>query len=266
MYRLVLFIAFVAYCSAAPFGGIGFQRSAFNPQNDDSELIDNQGAGYSFFKHQQIDSRPFAQTPSPPAISNQDLSAYMQASAFKQSPGQSQILTAGQRMSPNTIENIQGDRFMNQNQWSAQQQAGLRSMGRQQMAFPQNDLTMQQNSFRSMGGQSEDFSMPQQTWSTQQQQQPTDFMSDSQFQQGMPQNSFTQSDQQGMQRLMPQFQQAMPQNSFMQSDQQGMPQNSFMQSDQQGMPQNSFLQSNQQGMQRFMPQFQQMNQRNNFNA
>lgn len=56
------------------------------PKGDDSEVIDHTGAGYSYFKKQQVDSRPSA--PSQAILSSQDMSEYMRASAFKQQPAQ----------------------------------------------------------------------------------------------------------------------------------------------------------------------------------
>jgi hypothetical protein len=110
MYRVFLFCAFLTYCSTAPYGGVDFQKTLplrqepllgqqqwtnTHIQQDDSEVVDNIGAGYSFFRKQQIDSRPL--TPSRTPAFDQDMSEYMKASAFKQQPLQSQILITKDR-------------------------------------------------------------------------------------------------------------------------------------------------------------------------
>jgi len=236
MYRVFLFITILAYCTAAPLSVFSSKKAA--QINDDFELVDNQGAGYEYFKKQQIDSRPFSQQPMAP-ISNHDLSLYAQSSAFAQTSPQTQIppqqpvSTAGQTMSPNTMGSIQSERFMDNGQWSDQQQmpAG-RQMGSQQMLSPQNDFNMQRNMFTGQGGRSQGRAFSQQPWSTEQQQsgfssgsqfqQPSSFGSGSQFQQPSGFSSGSQFQQPSGFGSGSQFQQPASSNFLGQSNQQNM--------------------------------------------
>jgi hypothetical protein len=72
--------------------GSNVRQPAINTQDDATDIVDSTGAGYSYFKKQQVDARPSFQ--STIDIPSQDLSAYMQASAFKQQPNPSQIFSA----------------------------------------------------------------------------------------------------------------------------------------------------------------------------
>jgi len=176
----------------------------FIEQNDDDELVDNTGAGYSFFKKQQVDARPLAQ-PSLD-ISPQDLFAYMQASAFDQQPVQTQMLPTNnnafgqQQLIPRS--NIQAQNFLPRtiqvqqpvfvqrdfpqipstfsSGYSSQQSnlpiqsrlLATNTFGNQQMLPPQNNFNLQQKTFSGYDNQQQDLSFvqqPQQTWSTQQQ-------------------------------------------------------------------------------------------------
>ncbi|CAF1514805.1 unnamed protein product, partial [Adineta steineri] len=78
MHRAILYVAFIAFCSAAPYNNYNSQR-AFTTrqeplqqygqnsvpvttfQQDDTQLVDTLGGGYSFFKKQEIGSRPVIQ-------------------------------------------------------------------------------------------------------------------------------------------------------------------------------------------------------------
>ncbi|CAF1513368.1 unnamed protein product, partial [Adineta steineri] len=78
MHRAILYVAFIALCSAAPYNNYNSQR-AFTTrqeplqqygqnsvpvttiQQDDTQLVDTLGGGYSFFKKQEIGSRPVIQ-------------------------------------------------------------------------------------------------------------------------------------------------------------------------------------------------------------
>lgn len=123
-------------------------------QDDDSQTVDNMGAGYSFFKKQQVDLQPFSQAPSP--VLKQDLSEYMFSSALK----------------PNTAQQKQ-QQPINTNINQLVREPFQRQQQQQQLAFDQ----MQQNNFqpaltqqqRNIFGQL----APQdaETWSPQQQQQ-----------------------------------------------------------------------------------------------
>jgi len=90
MYRVFLFLAILAFCYSFPFTSSNIQKTFFNKQDDDTDLVDSSGAGYSFFKKQQIDVRPFAQ-PSSFDIPQQDLAAYLHSSAFSVKPNQNKM-------------------------------------------------------------------------------------------------------------------------------------------------------------------------------
>jgi hypothetical protein len=77
MYRAFLYFAFLAFCTAAPYGDSSATRSlSIRPdqqlvqqptniirvqERDETDLVDTLGAGYSFFKKQPISSRPLIQ-------------------------------------------------------------------------------------------------------------------------------------------------------------------------------------------------------------
>ncbi|CAF0931338.1 unnamed protein product [Adineta ricciae] len=113
MFRVFLFVAFVALSTGAPYGDINSQRSlppssqsqtwgqqapqiAKLSQQDETELVDSLGGGYSFFKKQPIVARPLIQQQlaikdQPAPISSFDdtsnqWSDYTKASAFKTKP------------------------------------------------------------------------------------------------------------------------------------------------------------------------------------
>jgi len=162
-----LFIAFLTYGSTVPYSGVNLQKSVpirqeqfpgqqqltnvgFE-QNDESEIVDHTGGGYSFFKKQQIESRPFAPPIAP--ISNQDLSEYAKASAFAQQPSRTQIFTSSQdqlinggygqqKVIPRTnvpVQNLLPQTVLNTF-------GNIRS---QQPTFLQNDLSQLRSSFPS---------------------------------------------------------------------------------------------------------------------
>jgi len=69
MYRVFLSLAFLVFCSAAPYGGDpmvtrvfpGPERTFIEPtfeQRDETDLVDSTGSGYSYFRHQPIVARP----------------------------------------------------------------------------------------------------------------------------------------------------------------------------------------------------------------
>jgi hypothetical protein len=112
MYRAFLYFAFLAFCSAAPYGDWSSVSSLPNRQDqqlvqppmdiirsgqrDETDLVDTLGAGYEFFKRQPIVSRPLAQqrlaiSEQQVPISSQDdtsnhWSDYTKSSAFKRQP------------------------------------------------------------------------------------------------------------------------------------------------------------------------------------
>jgi len=115
MYRIALFFAFLAYCLAVPLTDSNAQKQGLLEQNksaqepvrqvsqqqkqsqqedDGSDVVDNTGAGYSFFKMQNVGSRPLIlQQPDlssqSESLSSQDQfqwSNYLRASALKQQP------------------------------------------------------------------------------------------------------------------------------------------------------------------------------------
>jgi hypothetical protein len=135
MYQVFLLIAFFTYGSTAPYSGFNLQKSLpmrqeqiFSQQplmnvgfeqNDDSDVVDNTGAGYSYFKKQQIETRPFVRSQNP--LTSQDFSEYAKSSAFTQQPSQTQVFPSGQ-------EQFMGGSFEQQQQPDFSLQSKVLSM------------------------------------------------------------------------------------------------------------------------------------------
>ena len=157
-------------------------------------MIDHTGAGYSYFKKQQVDSRPSA--PSQTSLSSQDMSDYMRASAFKQQPSQTQVFA------PSNDQFIGGTNgrqtISRMSMPSARDDFSTGQLQRPINTF-QNDFTAPRSSFSNsnFGTQQRDFTAiqpPMQTW----QQKSTGFSSsfDDQLQQPVSTGFFPQSNQQ----------------------------------------------------------------------
>jgi len=204
MYRVFLFIAFLAYCSSAPsYSGFNVQKSIPVETSDHNDLVDNTGAGYAYFKKQQVDTRPSVQPPA--GMPTQDLVAYMQANAFKtelptqvktfaNNYGIAQGDQSGFRQ--NDISQIRStlpsgydtqrvilppqstlltrnslNQFQDRDLLDSYQQGDSRTLGSQQFLLPKTNLNFQQRTLGGYGGQSQDRFLPEQpqsTWSVQQ--------------------------------------------------------------------------------------------------
>jgi len=236
MYRVFLFIAFLAYCSSVPFSGLNSQKSATFSNTDETDLVDNTGAGYSYFKKQQVDARPSFQPATP--IPTHDLSAYMHSSALTAPSQQTQVDTANKDLLVNSayaqqqvnsrVPNTYGTNQVQQpvllpqndlsqlrptissgygaqqpnllakNLFGNQQQYDLRTLGSPQILLPQTSLNMPQKTLSSYGNGQKDltFLQPQQTWSAQQKSGGYSSSYNGQGQQPISSSFLTQSNQQ----------------------------------------------------------------------
>jgi hypothetical protein len=204
MYQAFFYFAVLAFCSAAPYGDVNSARSfpfrqdqqsiqqpmivADVQQQDQTDLVDTLGAGYSFFKKQPIGSRPLAQqklatNDQQAPITSLDETAnqwsdYTRASAFKQLPTQVRPSVSGGFGNQQQDLSLMPKTFVNQDQSAygsavAQDQSqGLQSIVQRQPL----QVVQQQPLIRNLGNsygqqvQQPDFQDQQQSQDVQQQQ------------------------------------------------------------------------------------------------
>ncbi|UJR13832.1 hypothetical protein I4U23_000843 [Adineta vaga] len=93
MYRVFLILVFLAYCSSFPFTGSNTQKTFQTVTKDDTDTVDNSGAGYSYFSKQNIALRPSMRSSFSNVNQEQDKSEYRQSSALSPQPKQNHIIS-----------------------------------------------------------------------------------------------------------------------------------------------------------------------------
>ncbi|CAF1163817.1 unnamed protein product [Adineta steineri] len=176
MYRACLFLVCLAFCSALPNDWSGMRPTTFLSR-DDSEVVDNAGAGYSYFKKQDIELRPSAK--SIIALPSQDMSEYADSSALKPEPSQTRFV---QTVLPRTefirqpvftqkdLTQIRTPAFtgytgrqsdlLTQSTFGSQQQ-DLKTLSSNQILLPRTTLTAQPSTFSGYSGSQQIRSFPE---------------------------------------------------------------------------------------------------------
>jgi hypothetical protein len=206
MLRVTVFLVLLAYGSSMSLSGSGAQMSANTNPIDASDVVDNDGAGYSYFRKQDVGVRPSMRATMP--VSTEDISEYQRSSALSKRPVQSQVISSNsnqmlnrafgqqqlmpranlpvQTLVPKTIQRLQpiarqNDLSLVQNSFNGEQSNLLsenvlnnqaqdfQTIGSQQVLLPRTNLNVPQTTLISQRNQQQLLSIPQQSsWSAQQ--------------------------------------------------------------------------------------------------
>jgi len=178
-------IVCLAFCSALPNDWSGMRPTTFLSR-DESEVVDNVGAGYSYFKKQDIELRPSAK--SIITLPSQDMSEYADSSALKAEPSQTRFvqtvlpktdLIRQPVFTQNDFTQVRSPMFtgysgrqsdlLTQSTFGGQQQ-DLKTLGSSQILLPRTTLTVQPSTFSGYGGSQQIRSFPETSqWSAPQQ-------------------------------------------------------------------------------------------------
>lgn len=204
MLRVTVFLVLLAYGSSVSLSGSSTQKFANVISKDDNDIVDNAGAGYSYFRKQDVNVRPSMR--GAVSVPPQDISEYQHSSALSKRPVQSQVISSNthqmlnkafgqqqlmprvnlpvQTLVPKTVQRLQpiarqNDLSLLHNGYNGEQSSllsqdvlnnqaqDLQTLDSQQILLPRTNLNVPQTTLFGQRNQQQLLSIPQQSmWST----------------------------------------------------------------------------------------------------